>query len=264
MKTKLKILTIALMTLFCINVKASSVNITGIRTEHNVYKNGAKGMYVVLNFSISDCSTKQAEVCVHLFDANDKALKAPNSSFDDIGNGDICVTMVVQPIHNPSYFNDVKFFIPYAAFRNLPSGQLHARAYIFVKENANDEMLAFKAVSANTYFNFSTGAPANRSQVQNQVTPTQALINTLLNPTFNFDFSNIPTNPPVNNVPYNTPQNNYPTRERCLACHGTGRIEGHLYAPSGNSFWCSECQRVRVSGHYHTNCPGCYGTGYIN
>lgn len=55
---------------------------------------------------------------------------------------------------------------------------------------------------------------------------------------------------------YNMPQ-------RCLACHGTGRVERYLYSHDSSFFFCRECGRRRPNGHYHTNCSGCYGTGWI-
>lgn len=55
---------------------------------------------------------------------------------------------------------------------------------------------------------------------------------------------------------YNMPQ-------RCLACHGTGRVERHIYSPGGGFYFCRECGRKRPNGHYHTNCSGCYGTGWL-
>ena len=56
---------------------------------------------------------------------------------------------------------------------------------------------------------------------------------------------------------YNTPP------QQCLVCHGTGRREAYVYSPGGRFFFCYECGRRRPSGHYHTNCSGCYGRGWI-
>ncbi len=55
----------------------------------------------------------------------------------------------------------------------------------------------------------------------------------------------------------------YNSAQRCLACHGTGRVERHIYSPGGGFYFCHECGRRRPNGHYHTNCSGCYGTGWI-
>lgn len=55
----------------------------------------------------------------------------------------------------------------------------------------------------------------------------------------------------------------YNSAQRCLACHGTGRVERYLYSPGSKFFFCHECGRRRPGGHYHTNCSGCYGTGWI-
>ena len=53
---------------------------------------------------------------------------------------------------------------------------------------------------------------------------------------------------------------------QCRACNGRGRLEGHNYTPgSADMQWpyCSECGTTRPPGHYHYNCPGCHGTGYV-
>jgi len=62
------------------------------------------------------------------------------------------------------------------------------------------------------------------------------------------------------------PQQQQMQKVQCRACNGRGRLEGHNYTPgSADMQWpyCSECGTTRPPGHYHYNCPGCHGTGYV-
>ena len=62
------------------------------------------------------------------------------------------------------------------------------------------------------------------------------------------------------------PQQQQMQQVQCRACNGRGRLEGHNYTPgSADMQWpyCSECGTTRPPGHYHYNCPGCHGTGYV-
>lgn len=52
----------------------------------------------------------------------------------------------------------------------------------------------------------------------------------------------------------------------CAACNGRRRLEGHNYVPGAADMqwpYCGECGTTRPPGHYHYNCPGCNGTGYV-
>lgn len=79
-----------------------------------------------------------------------------------------------------------------------------------------------------------------------------------------FDFSNIEQSAPQQQ--YQQPQQQQMQKVQCRACNGRERLEGHNYTPgSADMQWpyCSECGTTRPPGHYHYNCPGCHGTGYV-
>lgn len=238
---------------------AASVSVTGIQIEHNVVKNDIIGLDVVLNFSVSECIPKQAVVEVILFNKEGKPIFAPNSSFDEIGEGFVSVRNFIQPLYETSYFNNYRVFIPYAAMANSGSGSYFVRASFWVYETEGSNMARFVTNSPVANFAYNN-APSQTTNKQN-VDVLQQVLDNLLNPTFKFDFSNLPSTPttPVQSAP-STSSNQ---RERCLGCHGSGRIEKHLYTPGGGFFYCTECHRERPNGHYHDNCPGCHGTGWI-
>ncbi len=80
-----------------------------------------------------------------------------------------------------------------------------------------------------------------------------------------FDFSNIEQSAPQQQY-QQQPQQQQMQKVVCAACSGRKRLEGQRYVPGAADMewpYCSECGTTRVPGHYHYNCPGCHGTGYV-
>ena len=123
---KLYGLSIVLLTLifqlFTANLYASAT-INRVWVDHNQYEDGAEGMVIHVQFTVSGMKGKQGRVVAYFFYENGEPVKDKNNRYRD-NSGDVAVGKGFSPSYDPARYNDFTIFMPYGELDLIGSYRL--------------------------------------------------------------------------------------------------------------------------------------------
>lgn len=118
--------------------KPAEAEVSRITTEHNVYRNGAKGMYIAVSFDVSGMKGKTGEAIAYFYFEDGTKLKDYNRSYYTT-SGNVCASTTYSPRYDESTYTDLRIFIPYNEL-HLASGRHDLKAYVAIFDNAGDKI----------------------------------------------------------------------------------------------------------------------------
>lgn len=106
-----KLLILCIYALVTIGVCAQSVVINNKWLEHDVTKNGVKGMKIHVDFNAKNMKSKKGKVIVYFEYPKGTGIKDLNGKYRT-KNGEVCVSEEFTPRYDNSHYNDFDLFIP--------------------------------------------------------------------------------------------------------------------------------------------------------
>lgn len=130
-------------------VTPAKATISSITTEHNVYKDGKKGMNVVVNFTVSGMKGKTGLAAAYFYYKSGEALKDLNKAYCT-PDGKVSAPAQYTSPYDASKFTGLKIFIPLDEL-HMDSGHHELKANVFIFDE-NDRSIS--SGSGWTYFTF--------------------------------------------------------------------------------------------------------------
>lgn len=96
---------------FSLNAFAQSAVINNKWLEHNVTKDGVKGMIIHVDFNVKNMKGQQGKVLVYFECPKGTGLDDTNGSLRTT-DGKVCVSKKFTPSYDNSHYNDFKIFMP--------------------------------------------------------------------------------------------------------------------------------------------------------
>jgi hypothetical protein len=90
-----------------------------ITVEHNVMKDGVKGMNLLLDFSVKGMKGKKGRCSVYFYDKDGNKLKDKNNQYNTT-DGQISVGRDIEPGYEESWYTDFTLFMPYSELELSP------------------------------------------------------------------------------------------------------------------------------------------------
>ncbi|MCC8172462.1 MAG: hypothetical protein LIP00_11925 [Parabacteroides sp.] len=118
--------------------KSAAAEVSRITTEHNVYGNGAKGMYVTFSFDVSGMKGKTGEAIAYFYFENGTKLKDYNRNYYTT-SGNVCASTTYSPRYDESTYTDLRIFIPYNEL-HLAAGRHDLKAYVAIFDDAGNQI----------------------------------------------------------------------------------------------------------------------------
>lgn len=116
-----------------------SAKVLAMDAEHNVFRNGQKGMNILVNFDVSGMNGKRGEVIAYFyFDDMETPLKDFNKRNYTV-NGNVCASEYYEPPYDNATYTKFKIFIPYNEL-HLNSGHYSLKYYCVVFDNSSKEL----------------------------------------------------------------------------------------------------------------------------
>ena len=127
----------------------AKATISSITTEHNVYKDGKKGMNVVVDFTVSGMKGKTGLAAAYFYYKSGEALKDLNKAYCT-PDGKVSAPAQYTSPYDTSKFTGLKIFIPLDEL-HMDSGHHELKANVFIFDE-NDRSIS--SGSDWTYFTF--------------------------------------------------------------------------------------------------------------
>ena len=138
------------------NMRATIEN---VRTEHNVYTNGKKGMNIYTKFTVHNMKDFEGGCIAWFADAHNNALKNYGTSNYKNNDNDILSYEVFTPIYESATFTDFKIFMPYE--------ELHKQGdmtfYLELREKSTGKSLAKSSWYSFRYGNANTSSSSSQT-----------------------------------------------------------------------------------------------------
>jgi hypothetical protein len=90
----------------------AAAQINNVKTEHNVYQNGRKGMKVHVNFNVKNHQGSPLRVAAYFRWQSGHPLGDENGAYRAV-DGQVATGEVVTPGYESTNFNDFVLFLPY-------------------------------------------------------------------------------------------------------------------------------------------------------
>ena len=121
-----------------------------MRVEHNVFKDGFKGMKIFLDFSVQDMKGVKGNCSVYFYYENGgKAIKDTNGRYHTT-DGYAAVSRSITPDSYDALYEDFEIFMPYSELE-VGSGKHNLKLYCLIWENPTTSAARSIATSS-TYF----------------------------------------------------------------------------------------------------------------
>ena len=90
----------------------TSASFNKIKIEHNVYKDGVKGMNVIVDFDVKNMQGSKGSCAVYFLYDNGAKLKGRTNQYTT-SDGQLAMHTNISPSYKVSCYNDVTLFVPY-------------------------------------------------------------------------------------------------------------------------------------------------------
>lgn len=136
-----------------INLIQSAQKITGeikdITVEHNVFKDGVKGMKILVDFSVQNMKGIDGSCAVYFYYANGDRVGDNNGKYGT-SDGHAATHTTIKPCYDNSTYNNLEIFMPYNELE-VGSGKHDLKFYCRVWENSSTSV---RSVAQSQYYFF--------------------------------------------------------------------------------------------------------------
>lgn len=137
-----------------INLTQAAQKITGeikdITVEHNVFKDGVKGMKILVDFSVQNMKGIDGSCAVYFYYKDGRTVKDKNQRYYTAA-GDAATHTAIKPGHHPStLYTDLEIFMPYNELE-VGTGKHELKFYCQIWENSSTSA---KSVVQSQYYSF--------------------------------------------------------------------------------------------------------------
>lgn len=136
-----------------INLTQAAKKITGkindITVEHNVFKDGKKGMKIFVDFSVQNMKGFTGSCAVYFYYENGDRVKDTNGSYTTSDNH-AATHKTIKPSNDNSSYTDLEIFMPYSELE-VGTGKHDLKFYCQIWENSSQSS---KSVAKSQYHSF--------------------------------------------------------------------------------------------------------------
>lgn len=136
-----------------INLTQAAQKITGdikdITVEHNVFKDGVKGMKILVDFSVQNMKGIDGSCAVYFYYENGNRVKDSNGSYATSDN-QAATHKTIKPSYDNSSYTDVEIFMPYNELE-VGTGKHSLKFYCKIWEYSTSSAIS---VAESQYYSF--------------------------------------------------------------------------------------------------------------
>ena len=136
-----------------INLTQAAQKITGeikdITVEHNVFKDGVKGMKILVDFSVQNMKGIDGSCAVYFYYENGNRVKDSNGSYATSDN-QAATHKTIKPSYDNSSYTDVEIFMPYNELE-VGTGKHSLKFYCKIWEYSTSSAVS---VTQSQYYSF--------------------------------------------------------------------------------------------------------------
>ena len=136
-----------------INLIQVAQKITGqikdVTVEHNVFKNGVKGMKILVDFSVQNMKGIDGSCAVYFYYENGNRVKDTNGSYATSDN-QAATHKTIKPNYDSSSYTDVEIFMPYNELE-VGTGKHNLKFYCKIWEYSTSSAIS---VAESQYYSF--------------------------------------------------------------------------------------------------------------
>lgn len=136
-----------------INLIQTAQKITGeikdITVEHNVFKDGVKGMKILVDFSVQNMKGIDGSCAVYFYYENGNKVKDNNGSYATSDN-QAATHKTIKPSYDSSSYTDVEIFMPYKELE-VGTGKHNLKFYCKIWEYSTSSAIS---VAQSQYYSF--------------------------------------------------------------------------------------------------------------
>lgn len=148
------------------NASSQTENIEGdakgrfkkIKIEHNVSKNGVRGMNVIADFSVKKMKGSEGFCSVYFIYEDGTKVQGRTDTYTT-NDGQLCLNTRITPAHRVSCYSDWALFVPYSEFV-LPKGKHQLKCYCVIWESVGS---SHRKVATSKYAEFSLVSEAENA-----------------------------------------------------------------------------------------------------
>lgn len=148
------------------NASSQTENIEGdakgrfkkIKIEHNVSKNGVRGMNVIADFSVKKMKGSEGFCSVYFVYEDGTKVQGRTDTYTT-NDGQLCLNTRITPAHRVSCYSDWALFVPYSEFV-LPKGKHQLKCYCVIWESVGS---SHRKVATSKYAEFSLVSEAENA-----------------------------------------------------------------------------------------------------
>lgn len=107
-------------------------HIKNVKEEFDVYQNGVKGMYLVVDFDISGMKGKQGKCIAYIYNINNTKFINSESNGYQTSEDQICGFTIFSPPYESTVYTGLRIFIPYSALRVNNTSRVNVKAGISI------------------------------------------------------------------------------------------------------------------------------------
>ena len=137
-----------------INLTQAAQKITGeikdITVEHNVFKDGVKGMKILVDFSVQNMKGIDGSCAVYFYYENGNRVMDKNQKFKT-ADGHAATHTTIKPGYHPkTVYTDLEIFMPYNELE-VGSGKHNLKFYCILWENSSSSV---NSIAQSQYYSF--------------------------------------------------------------------------------------------------------------
>lgn len=125
-------------------------SIKDITIEHNVYKDGVKGMKILVDFTVQNMKGISGSCAVYFYYKDGTSIKDTNGKYDTT-NGNVATHVNIKPSYDNSTYTDLEIFMPNNEIEVVGSGKHELKFYCIIWENSGSKA---NEVAESDWYNF--------------------------------------------------------------------------------------------------------------